>query len=71
MDWSGGFKGLVVGIGEGVDGEEFVVAEGVDGLVVEESCAVDGAVFDGLEACFVFIGDGGVVDVYEAVCASG
>lgn len=27
--------------------------------------------FDGLEACFVFVGDGGVVDVYEAVCASG
>lgn len=64
------FEGFVVWIGEGVDGEEFVVAEGVDGLLVEEACAVDGAVFDRLEACFVFVGDGGVVDVYEAVCAS-
>lgn len=34
VDWRRGFGGLVVGIGERVDGEKFVVAEGVDGLVV-------------------------------------
>ena len=34
VDWRRGFGGLVVRIGERVDGKEFVVAEGVDGLVI-------------------------------------
>lgn len=46
-----------------MDGKGFVVAEGVDGSLGEEAGVVHGAVVDDLDESFVFVGDGGVVDV--------
>jgi hypothetical protein len=61
----------IVGVGSRVDGELLVVAESVDGAFGEEACVVDGAVVDDLYEGLVFVYDGRVVDVDEAVRAAG
>jgi len=67
-----GLLGLVVVRVRGrVDGEDFVVAEGVDGLLGQEPRVVDRAMVDHLDECVVLVGDGGVVDVDQAVGAAG
>lgn len=62
---------LLVRIRGGMDGEDLVVTQGVDGLFVKKSGMVDGAVVDHLDESVIFVSDGCVVDIDEAVCASG
>lgn len=53
-----------------MDGECLVVTQGVDGALVDEAGVVHGAVVDDLHQGFVFVCDGCVVDVNEAIRAS-
>lgn len=46
------------------------MTQGVDGALVDESGMVHGAVVDNLHQGFVFVCDGGIVDVDETVRAS-
>jgi hypothetical protein len=66
-----GFLCRIIGIGGRVYGEMLIVAECVDGALGEEACVVDGAVVDDLHEGFVFVCDGSVVDINEAVRAAG
>lgn len=59
------------GLGDVVQGEPLVMADGVDLGGVEEPGAVDGAVVEGLHDDLVFVGDGRVADVDEAVRGAG
>lgn len=62
--------GLIIGVCCRVDGKGLVVTQGVDGALVDESGMVHGAVVDNLHQGFVFVCDGGIVDVDETVRAS-
>lgn len=62
--------GLIIWVCCRVDGECLVVTQGVDGALVDEAGVVHGAVVDDLHQGFVFVCDGCVVDVNEAIRAS-
>lgn len=66
-----GFLSRVVGVGGGVYRELLVVAESVDGALGDEPCMVDRAVVDHLHESFVFVRDGGVIDIDQSVRATG
>lgn len=63
--------GLLIWVRSGMNGENLVMTQSVDGPFIEESCVVDGAVVDHLDESVVFVGNGCVVDIDEAVRASG
>lgn len=54
-----------------MDREDFIVTEGVDGLLGQEPRVMYRAVIDHLPECVIFIGDGCIVDVDQAICAAG
>lgn len=66
-----GLLGVLVRVRGRVDREDLVVAEGVDRALGKKAGVVHGAMVDDLNQGVVLVGDGGVVDVDQAVGAAG